>query len=79
MSLDDDDDYGTELEYDADFEQTLQAAESQPFIPARQEPEMRDIEDIAAPTLSPFQEFRKKGFLSVSDLVATAWCEVQYD
>lgn len=42
-----------------------------------------DIEDlgpgIPAPGLAPFDEFRRKGFLSVSDLVGTVWCEVQYD
>ncbi|KAL7419212.1 hypothetical protein Q5752_006049 [Cryptotrichosporon argae] len=36
-----------------------------------------DIEHAPAP--SPFAQFRKKGFLSVSDLVGTVWCEVQYD
>ncbi|WVQ97298.1 hypothetical protein IAU59_004409 [Kwoniella sp. CBS 9459] len=30
-------------------------------------------------TLSPFAQFRKKGFLSVSDLVGPIWCETQYD
>ncbi|WWC86518.1 uncharacterized protein L201_001395 [Kwoniella dendrophila CBS 6074] len=29
--------------------------------------------------LSPFQQFRKKGYLSVSDLVGPLWCETQYD
>ncbi|OCF32845.1 hypothetical protein I316_05481 [Kwoniella heveanensis BCC8398] len=29
--------------------------------------------------LSPFAQFRKKGFLSVSDLVGPIWCETQYD
>ncbi|RXK39737.1 hypothetical protein M231_02930 [Tremella mesenterica] len=38
-----------------------------------------DIEDIHSVMLSPFSMFRKKRFLSVSDLVGTVWCEVQYD
>ncbi|WVF70631.1 hypothetical protein IAT40_005424 [Kwoniella sp. CBS 6097] len=37
---------------------------------SEQEPEVR---------LSPFAQFRKKGFLSVSDLVGPIWCETQYD
>lgn len=39
-----------------------------------------DIEDLVLdpiPALSPFEQFRKKGWLSVSDLVGTVWCEVQ--
>ncbi len=40
-----------------------------------------DIEDLVLDespiTHSPFEQFRKKGWLSVSDLVGTVWCEVQ--
>jgi exonuclease V len=34
-----------------------------------------DIEDISIP--SPLESFRRHGYLSVSDLVGTVWCEVQ--
>jgi exonuclease V len=40
-----------------------------------------DMEDVTMELstirLSPFEEFRRKGWLSVSDLVGTIWCEVQ--
>jgi exonuclease V len=40
-----------------------------------------DMEDVTMESstirLSPFEEFRRKGWLSVSDLVGTIWCEVQ--
>ena len=36
-----------------------------------------DVEDIAVDPVSPFEQFRSKGWLSVSDLVGTVWCEVQ--
>jgi hypothetical protein len=39
-----------------------------------------DIEDLPLGMMarpSPFEQFRRKGFLSVSDLVGTIWCEVQ--
>lgn len=41
--------------------------------------EVMDIEDLpmVIESRSPFEMFRKKGFLSVSDLVGTVWCEVQ--
>jgi hypothetical protein len=41
---------------------------------------LMDIEESVPMPLahkSPFDTFRKKGFLSVSDLVGTVWCEVQ--
>ena len=39
-----------------------------------------DMEDLVTDVkaLSPFERFRrKKGYLSVTDLVGTVWCEVQ--
>jgi len=87
MSADlDDDDYGTEIDYDEDLENVLQKVEANASAvvasPASSSTNVNkeavaDIED--APVLSPIQQFRKRGFLSVSDLVATVWCEVQYD
>lgn len=68
---DEDDDFGDELVYDSELDETLRAAETLP-----------DIEDVVSPppeALAPFDEFRKRGYLSVSDLVATVWCEVQFD
>ena len=38
------------------------------------EVDVMDIEDLVQP--SPFEEF-KNGYLSVTDLVGTVWCEVQ--
>ncbi|GMK54152.1 hypothetical protein CspeluHIS016_0107380 [Cutaneotrichosporon spelunceum] len=64
---DDDDDYGDELVYDSELDETLRAAEAVP-----------DIED-AAHAIAPFDEFRHRGNLSVSDLVGPVWCEVQFD
>lgn len=70
----DEDDYGSEIELDAELEGILAKAEAK--VPARAE--LADIEDIILPErLSPFQQFRRKGWLSVSDLVGTIWCEVQ--
>lgn len=51
-----------ELDYTDELEQILQQAER-----------VVDIEDV----VPPFEQFRKKGWLSVSDLVGTVWCEVQ--
>lgn len=65
-----DDEYGTDIEYDAALEETLRGVESGHPLP--------DIEDVG-PTPSPMELFRKRGVLSVSDLVGTVWCEVQYD
>jgi exonuclease V len=56
------DDEFSDIEYNEELEQALQQAE-----------QVVDIEDM----LSPFKQFRKKGWLSVSDLVGTVWCEVQ--
>lgn len=66
-----DDEYGDDLSYTDELEAVLQRVEAGigQSIP--------DIED--APLLSPFEQFRRKGWLSVSDLVGTVWCEVQYD
>ena len=72
-----DDDFGSEIEYDAALEETLQAVESGKVGPTEPKP-VTDIEDLAV-GLSPFQEFRKWGSLSVTDLVGTLWCEVQFD
>lgn len=63
---DGDDDYGTDIELDEELEAVLTHAES--IAPM-------DIEDVVR--LSPYEEFRRKGWLSVSDLVGTVWCEVQ--
>ncbi|WVQ61919.1 uncharacterized protein L199_000052 [Kwoniella botswanensis] len=74
-------------EYDEELEQALQAAESQskPTINhGITNGIVHDIEDLPLDTeaiqvMSPFQQFRKKGYLSVSDLVGPVWCETQYD
>ncbi|WVR06097.1 hypothetical protein IAU60_003125 [Kwoniella sp. DSM 27419] len=46
-------------------------------------PQMTDMEDVVrdgqADKPSLFAQFRRKGFLSVSDLVGPIWCETQYD
>ena len=87
-----DDEYGTDIELTEELDNVLQAAESQVAIPISidldldldakhdrsksQTPEIdvMDIEDLVQP--SPFEEF-KNGYLSVTDLVGTVWCEVQ--
>ncbi|ORY23370.1 exonuclease V [Naematelia encephala] len=68
----DDDDFGPELKIDDELANVLATAESH-----IEEIELEDVVGIGI--VSPFEEFRKKGFLSVSDLVGTVWCEVQYD
>ena len=74
-------DFGSDIEIDDELEAILDQAESQ-AAPGHantgtSEPTTEaDLEDIV-PRLSPFLEFRKKGWLSVSDLVGTVWCEVQ--
>ena len=88
--MSDDDDFGADVTLDDDLEAILLAAESQgPTVPTQAVGETvqlgtpesvdvnvnADIEDLI--TLSPFEQFRKKGWLSVSDLVGTVWCEVQ--
>ena len=77
------DDFGEDIAIDDDLESILLAAESQGRSSdlgnaARSEYTRDldvDIEDLGMK--SPFQQFRKKGWLSVSDLVGTVWCEVQ--
>jgi exonuclease V len=81
------DEYGTDIEYDVELETLVQAVESQDGAAARAEgvnttpavapDQFMDIEDVAVTLVSPFERFRKKGWLSVSDLVGTVWCEVQ--
>lgn len=79
-TVDNDDDYGSEVVYDSALEETLRTVEQgggesrDASVSAAVVP---DIEDVVG--LSPMDEFRKRGFLSVSDLVGTVWCEVQYD
>lgn len=63
------DDFGSEIAYDEALEETLRNVETAAAV--------ADIEDCLA--LSPFEQFRRSGHLSVSDLVGTVWCEVQYD
>ena len=78
-----DDDFGEDIAIDDDLESILIAAESQgcsadlgKATGSRQSHEIDvDIEDLGMK--SPIQQFRKKGWLSVSDLVGTVWCEVQ--
>jgi hypothetical protein len=71
------DEFGSDIEFTQELEDVLQAAETQP--PAGPvSVSMIDIEEIEdLVRLSPMEEFRKKGYLSVSDLVGTVWCEVQ--
>jgi exonuclease V len=69
-----DDDFGSDIQLDDELEgilATVEARHSTPGTPAAQ-----DIEELV-PRPAPIQEFRKKGWLSVSDLVGTVWCEVQ--
>lgn len=73
-----DDDFGSEIEYDAVLEETLQAVESGKAVSTSASKPITDIEDLTV-GLSPFQQFRKRGSLSVTDLVGTLWCEVQFD
>jgi exonuclease V len=72
-----DDEFGSDIEFTQELEDVLQAAETQP--PAGPVSvsitDIEEIEDLVR--LSPMEEFRKKGYLSVSDLVGTVWCEVQ--
>ena len=89
-----DEDFGSDIELDADLEAVLAEAEFQRPAPienaetsdtaasehAGLAQDVMDIEDVASQpmeVLSPFQMFRGKGRLSVSDLVGTVWCEVQ--
>jgi exonuclease V len=71
------DEFGSDIEFTQELEDVLQAAETQPPV-APVSVSMIDIEEIEdLVRLSPMEEFRKKGYLSVSDLVGTVWCEVQ--
>jgi exonuclease V len=81
-------DYGSDIDLDEELQGILQRAESG-FVGSQNiqleqsvvVEGMIDMEDMdvimAEPKLSPSQEFRKKGWLSVSDLVGGIWCEVQ--
>lgn len=79
-----DDEYGTDIDLTEELQNVLLAVESQrpaddkaeapPEQLSVSEVEVMDIEDIVQP--SPFEEF-KNGYLSVTDLVGTVWCEVQ--
>ena len=71
------DEFGSDIEFTQELEDVLQAAETQPPT-APVSVSLIDIEEIEdLVRLSPMEEFRKKGYLSVSDLVGTVWCEVQ--
>ena len=74
MATDGEDNFGSDIELDDELEGVLTAVESQGH--ARHSNVVTDIEDMI-PRVSPFLEFRKKGWLSVSDLVGLLWCEVQ--
>ena len=68
-----------------DVSQLLHQSESQTLLSSGSrihphgETVLADIEDSDTQMipLSPFAAFRKKGWLSVSDLVGMVWCEVQ--
>lgn len=86
-----DDEFGEDIALDEDLETVLLAAESQVLTTSAGSTDVTnetekpvahsasggdvDMEDLFP--RSPFLEFRKKGWLSVSDLVGTVWCEVQ--
>ena len=72
-----DDEFGSDFEFTQELEDVLAAAETQPENAQVSEPipDIEEIEDLIRQ--SPMEEFRKKGYLSVSDLVGTVWCEVQ--
>jgi exonuclease V len=72
-----DDEFGSDIEFTQELEDVLQAAETQPTagVIRASTVDVEEIEDLVR--LSPMEEFRKKGYLSVSDLVGTVWCEVQ--
>ena len=83
----DPEDFGEEMDFDDELASILRAAESPSGAasaippgthtgPDRAADSGGDIEDLVSPT--PFGQFReRKGWLSVSDLVGTVWCEVQ--
>jgi len=72
-----DDEFGSDIEFTQELEDVLTAAETQPdnVHVSEPKPDIEEIEDLIRQ--SPMEEFRKKGYLSVSDLVGTVWCEVQ--
>jgi exonuclease V len=70
-----DDDYGSDIEFTQELEDVLAEVEARPLVLDPKPAQATDIEDLVR--LSPMEEFRKKGYLSVSDLVGTVWCEVQ--
>jgi exonuclease V len=73
-----DDEFGSDIEFTQELEDVLCAAETQTgHVEKVSEsvPDIEEIEDLIRQ--SPMEEFRKKGYLSVSDLVGTVWCEVQ--
>ena len=74
VDMDDSDEYGSDIQLDDELEGILATVEA--GRPADAIAATQDIEEIV-PRLAPIQEFRKKGWLSVSDLVGTVWCEVQ--
>jgi exonuclease V len=63
------DDFGSDIPYDDELEEALRKAETNAAVV--------DIEDAVA--ISPLEQFKRGNYLSVSDLVGTVWCEVQYD
>jgi len=69
------DEFGSDIEFTQELEDVLQAAETQPPAGPVSMIDIEEIEDLVR--LTPMEEFRKKGYLSVSDLVGTVWCEVQ--
>lgn len=74
MATEGEDNFGSDIELDDELEGVLTAVESQGHVSLQDV--VTDIEDMI-PRVSPFLEFRKKGWLSVSDLVGLLWCEVQ--
>jgi hypothetical protein len=84
-----DEEYEDVLTYDPELEGVLQAAESRAEASRAVESSSRsphqgksaeaplDMEDLSMVFGSRFEQFRRKGWLSVSDLVGTVWCEVQ--
>jgi len=69
-------DFGSDIELDEELEGILVTAETQGTHRVSLLDISKDIEDLV-PRSSPFSEFRRKGWLSVSDLVGLIWCEVQ--
>lgn len=69
-------DFGSDLELDEELENILVNVETEATAVGLMKRSTTDIEEIV-PRISPFLEFRRKGWLSVSDLVGLIWCEVQ--